>query len=194
MDKKELRNRMHGARKDAHNKCDKKEAQQRVVCFLEKMSEYTRAKNILSYASMKTEMPTDELNGRIMADGKTLCLPMTRKEEKEMEAGEVRDLKVLAKTDLGTLEPDIREAKIIEPQEMDIVIVPGLAFDEEGHRIGYGSGYYDRYLKRVRPDCLKIGIAFDEQIVKKIIHEEHDVKMDLIISEKKIYEIGKIRE
>lgn len=65
---------------------------------------------------------------------------------------------------------------------IDAVIVPGVAFDERGMRLGYGGGYYDRLLPQLRPDCPRIGLAFDEQILAQIPAEEHDVAVDLIVT------------
>lgn len=72
-----------------------------------------------------------------------------------------------------------------DPQSIDVILVPLVAFDEQCHRIGHGKGYYDRYLTQV--DCLKIGVAFSAQKVEELHPESHDIMMDLIITEDALY-------
>lgn len=83
--------------------------------------------------------------------------------------------------------PEPIEAMKIAYKNIDLILVPGIAFDKEGHRIGYGFGYYDRFLRRV-PKAIKIGLAFDLQIVDKIPREMHDVPVDLIVTEERVIE------
>lgn len=77
---------------------------------------------------------------------------------------------------------------IVSPTKNSVILVPGSAFDMSGHRIGYGGGYYDRYMK-AHPDTLKIGVCFDHQMTKKIPSEAHDITVDLIITEKQTYQV-----
>jgi 5-formyltetrahydrofolate cyclo-ligase len=82
---------------------------------------------------------------------------------------------------LGIRQPS-EDAPRISHYAIDAVIIPGVAYDEQGHRLGYGGGYYDRLLPQLRPDCVRIGIAFDEQIVDAIPAQEHDVDVDLVVT------------
>src|SRR3989338_3616519 len=86
----------------------------------------------------------------------------------------------------GILEPKESYQREFNPDKLDIVIVPGIAFDKNGHRIGYGYGYYDRFLKTIRKETLKIGLAYDFQLIEKIPEERHDVPVDIILTEKEI--------
>jgi len=72
-----------------------------------------------------------------------------------------------------------------------LVIVPGIAFDKKGYRIGYGHGYYDRFLKILKKDVKKIGLAFEIQVVDEIPEEEHDVPVDIVVTEKRVLKCGK---
>ena len=83
----------------------------------------------------------------------------------------------------GILEPI--EAMKIPWKKIDLVLVPGIVFDKNGHRIGYGLGFYDKFLKKV-PKAIKIGLAFDFQIVDKVPREEHDVPVDLVVTDKEV--------
>ena len=77
---------------------------------------------------------------------------------------------------------DIDADKLIKPSQIDVMFIPGIAFDEHGRRLGQGGGYYDRYLPRVREDCMLIGIAFDEQIVDAVPSDANDASVDYIIT------------
>jgi 5-formyltetrahydrofolate cyclo-ligase len=93
---------------------------------------------------------------------------------------------------LGILEPpeDLRRRpeKRIDAERLDLVMVPGAAFDARGGRIGRGKGYYDRLLRRTRPDALRVGVAFQCQIFPGVPMQEHDVFMDKVITEDTVYE------
>lgn len=81
----------------------------------------------------------------------------------------------------GILEPSA-DSPVIEPREIDLVIVPGCAFDEACRRLGMGGGFYDRLLPLLRPDALRIGLSFDEQIVERVPAEPHDVAVDIVVT------------
>lgn len=88
----------------------------------------------------------------------------------------------------GVLEPPEKEEIVLA--EIDVVVVPGVAFDRNGYRMGYGGGYYDNFLPKLRPDTKKIAVAFNMQIRDLVPIELHDVKMDMIITEQKVYTFG----
>jgi 5-formyltetrahydrofolate cyclo-ligase len=100
-------------------------------------------------------------------------------------------LKKLSELQIGSwniLEPpeSIRQnhpEQIVDPSELDIVLVPGVAFDKNGGRLGNGQGYYDRLLADVRPDCLLVGVCFECQIFNDVCLESHDIEMNCVITE-----------
>ncbi len=71
----------------------------------------------------------------------------------------------------------------VAPEDLDLVVVPALAFDERGYRIGYGGGYYDRFLPRLRPDCVTVGVTLDALVVPALPAEPHDVPVQIIVTE-----------
>ena len=77
--------------------------------------------------------------------------------------------------------------KEITPEQLDLIMVPGVGFDSDGGRLGNGAGYYDRLLKRVRTDAVLAGVCFESQLFEKIAREPHDVAMDTVMTEKMIY-------
>jgi 5-formyltetrahydrofolate cyclo-ligase len=93
----------------------------------------------------------------------------------------------------GLLEPTEGMAEAA-PDEIDVVLVPGVAFDERGHRLGMGGGFYDRLLADLPPEVMKIGLAFDEQIVEAVPREEHDVVLDAVVTPSRILRPGKAPE
>ncbi|MDP7008027.1 MAG: 5-formyltetrahydrofolate cyclo-ligase [Phycisphaerales bacterium] len=113
--------------------------------------------------------------------GKTLCVPLVAWETSTMQAAMIPSLEreTLVETRHGILEPKNRQA--IPSESIDAVLVPGLAFDRTGGRLGRGGGFYDRYLSQVRPP-LALGVAFDEQIIDEVSCEPHDYKLTAIVT------------
>jgi 5-formyltetrahydrofolate cyclo-ligase len=95
---------------------------------------------------------------------------------------------------MGIREPRPDNFRPVAAEEIDLVLVPGVAFDLEGNRVGYGAGYYDRFLPSLRKDALIVGIAFSCQLFDKFDREEHDVKMALLITEKGILNLRQPKE
>lgn len=125
----------------------------------------------------------------IMEDYKgLLALPVIDPLTKEMQFRSWKDGDPLIKNMYGILEPS-KEAELVKP---DVVFVPLLAFDESGHRLGYGGGYYDKYLQKLKAEAkdrktIFIGLAYESQKLDSIPAEEHDEKLDFILTEKKLY-------
>ncbi len=88
----------------------------------------------------------------------------------------------------GLLEPKPETLRPVDPQELDLVIVPGVAFDREGFRIGFGAGYYDRFLPKLRKDSVLISLVYDFQLMPKVPREPHDIAVHWIITEKELIE------
>ena len=137
------------------------------------------------FVSFNSEVNTHEMIKNALGN-KTTVVPKV--EQHEIEPSVIIDFDNLMPSKLGILEPI--EAMKIAYKHIDLVLVPGIAFDMEGHRIGYGYGYYDKFLKKV-PKAVKIGLCFDFQVVDKVPREEHDVPVDLVVTEKGIVECKK---
>ena len=101
-----------------------------------------------------------------------------------MEAVKIVDLTNLKEDKYGILEPT-KDIEAMNKNELDLVIMPGLAFDTNGGRLGYGGGYYDKYLQKIAGNLSKVALAYDFQIVQEVPKEEHDIKVDYIITEKR---------
>lgn len=153
---------------------------------------YRQSEILLTYCSIRSEVDTRELNERIQADGKRLFLPRTNDREKTMCFYQVEDLKKLKKGNFGVPEP--RGSEALEQgmesgafyKEKILMVMPGVAFDKKGYRLGYGGGFYDRYLQRYGTMLTSVMIAFAEQEVLIIPAETCDVKPEHIITQKTI--------
>ena len=102
-----------------------------------------------------------------------------------MKAVKINSLDELIVDNYGILEPKYVDKNNIG-DNFDLIIMPGVAFDRCGNRIGYGGGYYDKYLLNIKEDIKKIALAYDIQVIDDIHREKHDIKVDCIITEKEI--------
>ena len=165
-------------------KAEEKELKDNII--LEKLFEtnlYKNARNIFTYISFGDEINTIKLIERALKDNKNISVPKTYRETRTMNAIFIPCLKELKENHMGILEP-IDDSIVIKKEDIDLIIVPGAVFDKDFNRIGYGGGYYDRYLEDIAYKNNKVVLAYDFQIVDKIEKEEHDVKVDIILTYK----------
>ncbi len=139
------------------------------------LDEFKASKIIGAYYPIGSEVKIDKILEYALKY-KILTLP---KVKEEIIFVNVNNLARLSKGRYGILEPI--DDTIIKP---DLIIVPGVVFDEQGYRIGYGKGYYDRYLMKSK--CYSIGVAYDFQVLRDIPHDMHDIKLDKIVTDKRI--------
>ena len=136
---------------------------------------YKNSKVIGLYYSMKSEVDTKELIKDSLSLGKKVLLPRIINKNK-MIFIEINNDTEYDKSPFGVMEPIGEEYK-----DIDLIICPGVAFDKENNRLGYGRGYYDKYL--AKHDIYKIGICYHEQLIDKLDIEEHDIKMNSVITD-----------
>ena len=148
---------------------------------------YERSGVILAYASFGTELETDEFLRRVLDDGKTLVLP--RVERGGLGLYEVHDIAGdLAPGPWGIREPVPKRCPFVDPGSVDFALIPGVAFDRTGRRLGYGGGFYDRLLAGGLPRRAPlVSGAFEVQVVEKVPTDPRDVPVDLLITEKGTY-------
>ncbi len=140
-----------------------------------------RAETIFSYMATWDEVDLRRFHEWAASRGKRVCWPVTYPHGL-MEAAmpDASDAFVKGKFDI--LSPDPKRSRIIRPEEIDVVLVPCVGFDEAGNRLGHGGGYYDRYLLRC-PRAVKILVAFEAQKLDAVCAGENDVTMDIIVTE-----------
>ncbi len=145
---------------------------------------FKKSNVIMAFHGDKTEVDTVELIQACLSAGKRVALPRTQKETRRMQALEISDF--LADTEDTRF--DFREPKANRPvvplHELDLILVPGRAFDEAGNRLGRGAGYYDRFLAHVQSSVTLIGLAFDFQVVQSVPTTDCDHKVGQVITER----------
>ena len=152
------------------------------------LKELKNSKNILLYISYRSEVETEILIDQLLKKSKNVFAPYCIKEEKRMEIVKINDpTKDLKKGAYGIKEPKNSLRK--EDNDiniLDLVIVPAVAFSKNGYRIGYGGGYYDRFLSRLSSKTISVGINYDELLFESVPKEDHDLAVDIIVTEKKV--------
>lgn len=155
--------------------------QEAALALLEALEPYIQnATNILSYVSIRDELDTSFLN-RELAKKKCLILPKIF--EQNLELFQVNDIdSELKKGAWSLLEPDVNLCKAISPSKVEIALIPAIAFDAANHRLGYGKGYYDRFLDEHQNEMITIGIGFKEQMHDALLPiEKHDIHLSRIV-------------
>ncbi len=155
------------------------------------LKEYTDADVVMAYMSFGNEVMTRPFIERCFRYGKRVALPRVMSFGEKSRSLAVFEIKSINE-DLvpgfkGILEPDASVLEMLEPGTVDLAVIPGVAFDEQCNRMGYGAGYYDRFLPKLRSGCLKVGVAFDIQLAEQIPTDEFDIKLDMVITESRIF-------
>ena len=157
-----------------------------LLCFkLLSLPELERARVILSYMPTAEEADVEAANGALSQMGKIRCFPVTS-ENAFMSAFQPRSGDAFERRRYGIREPLTACSREIPPEEIDLVIVPCVAFDANLMRLGHGAGYYDRFLPLCKK-AIKIAAAFELQRLEKVICDERDIPMDAVVTEKEIY-------
>lgn len=142
--------------------------------------EYRNSTNIFLFVSYNSEVDTHKIINYSLEHGKRIFLPKVISKETGMETIEIKGFSDLEKSKYGILEPCTD--KYASPEEIDVVFAPGLAFDKKGGRLGYGAGFYDRYLTLLKKSTAKIGLCYSFQVIENVPMEEYDIRMDGIIT------------
>jgi 5-formyltetrahydrofolate cyclo-ligase len=184
-EKQQLRKQMLTYRENLEKRVVKR-ASAHVCRQLVQLSEYIEAEKILFYMAIRNEI--DLLDAMKMAwkDQKQVLLP--RVKGTWMECIEVKQLDQLKKGTFGIPEPT--DGPIVRPDQLDLVVVPGIAFDVQGYRLGYGGGYYDRLFARY-PSLTRIGVLEHGQLVATVHPESHDQPMHILITSQQILRVNR---
>ncbi|TCU74113.1 5-formyltetrahydrofolate cyclo-ligase [Tissierella praeacuta] len=151
---------------------------------LYKMDYYKNAKTIMSFISFGDEIITHEIIKNSIKNGKSVVVPITIPETKELKVSKILDFSELEIGYYNILTPKKDFLRFIDFNTIDLVLVPGVVFARDGYRVGYGGGYYDRFLSKFKEKVNTIGLAFDLQIVEEIPKDSFDIPVDFIITEK----------
>ncbi|MCD2348800.1 5-formyltetrahydrofolate cyclo-ligase [Clostridium guangxiense] len=180
MNKSDIRKKMLQIR----NNMDEHEKQIRdnkVFSNIINSNEYKSSTNIFLFVSYNSEVDTHKIIRHSLKEGKRIFVPKVISRKDGMETIEIKGFSDLEKSKHGILEPC--SDKYANPEVVDVVFAPGLAFDKNGGRLGYGAGFYDRYLKLLKKSTAKIGLCYSFQVVENVPMEEYDVRMNGIITD-----------
>ncbi len=190
--KSEIRKRMLSARLNLSDR-DFSQKSGIIVQKVLKTPEYTEAANILLYADYCREVMTRGIFEDAVARKKRVYFPKADALTNTMEFYRVTDTRQLERGYRGILEPkeDLKNIYRLNKEEDTLAIIPGAAFDISGYRLGYGRGFYDKYLSS-RRQISTMALAFACQITDELPKDEHDIKMDKIVTEEIIYSFLRI--
>lgn len=184
-DKKELRSYIKIKRKSVENKAEKDSL---VAQNLLSLDEIKKADTVLCYISLDDEICTDEIVRVLLDLGKSVGAPYCVDNYGNMDFYYITDFDDLRIQSFGVREPVIKKCKKVTSFDNTIIILPGLCFDSNGNRLGYGKGYYDRFLQI--HSLISVGLCYNSLIVKKVPTDMYDKKADIIVTENDIIRIN----
>jgi len=162
---------------------------QRIFERLISLPEYLVAQWVMLYMEIRGEVRTQWFLETLWNDRKRVAVPYCSGDRLELFALEGPD--ELSPGAMGIPEPrrELRSllSRKVDPAQLDLIVVPGVAFDHRGNRLGHGKGYYDRFLRSIRPDAVKLTVCYECQLFDEIPSSSHDIPMDLILTEKAVY-------
>ena len=166
---------------------DIRDKSQQVLLLLAESVEYRNSQNIMFYVATRSEVQTEEMIKISIKMGKNVFVPIILPECLNLTPSKIFDFDTeLEKGKKGIFEPKKEYYRLFPPENIDLIIVPGVAFDLSGNRIGRGFGYYDNFLRKVSSSAKIVALAFEMQIVKKIPNDKNDIPVHGIITEKRI--------
>ena len=177
-EKRLLRKQMRAIR-DGILDAERKRYSEAIVQKALTLVEEREAKTVFAYLSFGSEVQTHGLIEELLRQGVRVAVPRCNTQTHTMQAITMDGFEDLYKDAYGVLTP--KNGKVLLPQEIDLVFVPALAFDEEGYRLGYGGGYYDRYLKAFQG--ISAGLAFSACCVKELPRDCYDLPVSCILTE-----------
>ena len=157
----------------------------KIISHLKKLPEYQAAKTVHCYVAWRNEVNTHQLIKDTLETGRRVIVPVTDLSSHTLLHSEIKSFDELKKGTFGILEPPKDQFRKVKISEFDLVIVPGVALDLSGHRLGFGGGFYDGFLGKIK--TTKIALAYEFQIVDKIPTRTEDERVDILVSEKSVY-------
>ncbi len=161
----------------------------RIIKHVLEMDLFKRAATVFIYVDFRSEVKTQSLINTMFSLGKKVVVPVTLLDERDLLPVQIRNLESdLVPGYASILEPveSIRITNYISPESIDIIFLPGSVFDESGGRMGYGGGFYDRFVSGKAPQAHRVGLCYELQMVQKAPLQDHDERMDTIVTEKRI--------
>jgi 5-formyltetrahydrofolate cyclo-ligase len=181
----DVRSRMREAL-SAMNNGTRHDASAAACAHLTGLDAFRHASVVMLYMPLAHEVDLTSAALGCFRTGKTVCVPDVNWKRQDMEPVEIRsfDDEVMDIDENGLRVP--RGGAPLPPSMVDLVVVPGLAFDPNGHRLGRGGGCYDRFLRRLRRSATTVGMAFDVQIVDAVPAHEQDMSVDIVVTDRRV--------
>lgn len=186
-----LKSRKSKLRKDIKRRLDAMTAENRhersvAVCRrVQGLEQFQHASTVMMYMPLPSEVDILPLAISCFQAGRTVCVPDVNWERKEIRPVEITSIAddVMELDEHGIRIP--REGGIILPTQIDLVLIPGIAFDTQGNRLGRGAGFYDRFLRRLSRDAATVAAAFDEQVVDDVPIGPHDICVQVLVTDRR---------
>lgn len=140
---------------------------------------FREARCLALYSAIHNEVSTDEILGQALDRGKSLVFPRVSGEDLEFVL--IESPSELVSGAFGVKEP--KSCNLVPVEKLDLIVVPGVVFDQRGHRLGYGRGYYDRALAKCQSHCMKVGFAYDFQLVEELPATDYDETLSMLFTE-----------
>jgi len=188
--RKRLRREVLVAR-DRLSAADRNRKSRMVEDNLWQLDEISRAATLFIYVHFRSEVETLAMIRHCIARGKRVAVPLTDVKKGLLLPYVIHDPdQDLQAGYCGIPEPISGRLSTLDPGTIDTVVLPGSVFDEQGGRLGYGGGYYDRFLTNDAPQARRVGIAFEQQIVARVPLLGHDQRLHILVTEERIIRIG----
>lgn len=189
-DRQSLRKKILNAR----NSLDARERNRKSVAITEnlwQLDKFCQAKTLFIYVNFRSEVETLPLINQCLKKSLRVAVPLTLADEGRLVPYIITDPQQdLVPGYYNIPEPDSKRLSVLNPQEIEAVILPGSVFDAQGGRLGYGGGYYDKFLANDAPQALRIGLAFELQVVPEAPLLPHDQRLDYLVTEKRTIKTG----
>lgn len=189
MAKRELRARARAAM--ASVPAARRAAASRAACGRAMEQEwYRRAMAMMVYAPLPMELDIRPLVEAALRAGRVVCMPKVGWEGRSLTPVAIQGMDDLVEGERFGLREPRPGARVVSKDMLDLVIVPGLAFDAEGGRLGRGAGFYDRFLGSLGPRAVKVGVVYDAQVFPSVPTEPQDVRLDVLVTESRVLAAG----
>lgn len=186
MERKNLRKRVLQAR-DLIPEQERNRKSTEITERVLNLKDFQSSRSVFIYVGFRSEVSTTGLIRRAITMGKKVSVPLSVIEGHLLIPYQITDPeKELQPGYCSIPEPDPNSANPIDPAEIDLIVLPGSVFDPRGGRLGYGGGYYDRFISRQASLAVRVGIAFEEQVVTSVPVEKHDQPVDILVTEKRV--------
>ena len=165
-----------------------------ILSRIKKLKDYQASETVMFYLSYGSEVVNDVMINEFLADGKDVAVPVIQNPgDGIMTAVKINKLEDCYEKVYGIRQPEFDENEVVSKRDIDLIFVPGIVFDINGYRVGYGKGYYDRWLEGTAVSK-RVGLAFEVQLIDKIPNGQYDLPVGRILTEKRVIDVVKIEK